>query len=64
MSGVFIGRQSCAGYLNSGEGMLAGGALRGGRPNSGEAAVVEGDHFFGCFPPAKGLLPVGGRQFR
>ena len=30
----------------------------------GEAAVVGGDDFFGCFPPAEGLLPGGERQLR
>jgi len=41
--------------------MLAGGELCGGRPNSGEAAVVGGDDLLGCSPPAGGLLPGGNR---
>ena len=38
--------------------------VRGGRPNSGEAAVVGGNNLFGCFPPAGKLLPGGKRQLR
>ncbi len=33
--------------------------MRGGRPNSGEAAVVGGADVFGCFPPAEQPLPGG-----
>ena len=44
--------------------MLAVGGCMVGRPNSGEAAVVGGDHLFGCFPPAGKALPGGGRQPR
>ena len=44
--------------------MLAGGGCGAGRANSGEAAVVGGDDFFGCSPPAGGLLPGAGRQLR
>jgi hypothetical protein len=32
----------------------------GGRPNSGEAAVVGGDRLFGCCPPAEQPLPEDG----
>ena len=36
--------------------------VRGGRPNSGKAAMVGGNRLFGCFPPAERLLPGGNRQ--
>ena len=32
------------------------------RTNSDEAAVVGGDDFCGCYPPAEGLLPGAGCQ--
>jgi hypothetical protein len=56
MRRAFIGRQDRAGYLNSGERMLAGGGVVG-RPNFGEAAVVGGDSLYGVLPPAAGSSP-------
>ena len=38
--------------------------LRGGRVNSGEAAVVGGDSFFGCAPPAEYPFTGGNCQLR
>ena len=38
--------------------------LRGGRLNSGEAAVVGGDSFFGCAPPAEYPFTGGNCQLR
>ena len=37
---------------------------RGGRVNSGEAAVVGGDSFFGCAPPAEYPFTGGNCQLR
>ena len=50
----------CAGEINSGERMFAGGEGVVRRPNSGEAAVVGGDDLFGCCPPAEYPLTGAG----
>jgi len=55
-SGLVEGKV-CAGYINSGERMLAGGGCVVRWLNYGEAAAVGGDDLFGGFPPAEGLCP-------
>jgi hypothetical protein len=61
---ALVGREGCAGELNSGERLLAGGEFAAGQPNYGEAVVVGGDDLFGCFPPAKNPRTVEKRQLR
>lgn len=57
MSEPFSGRQGIAGELHFGERMLAGEECVVRWPTSGEAAVVGGDDFFGCHPPARDPYP-------
>lgn len=50
--------QHRARQLSSDERLLAGGELRCGRPNSGEATVVGGDDLFWIFSSGESTAPA------